>query len=144
MTGTVPSALMRKGDFSELLDPNNVWFGRVVTIRDPLTGQPFANNVIPASQLSPNGLALLNTFPLPTDGFRRGNTNWIGVSPNPRDTRKDTACVRLCARLRQSDCRARLALLLEGRRRVPRPVRSGAHPMGSTEYDVGIQLDQTL
>jgi hypothetical protein len=90
MTGTVPSAQMRKGDFSELLDPNNVWFGRVVTIRDPQTGQPFANNVIPASQLSPNGLALLNTFPLPTDGFRRGNTNWIGVSPNPRDTRKDT------------------------------------------------------
>ena len=89
-TGTVPSALMRKGDFSELLDPNNVWFGRVVTIRDPLTGQPFANNVIPACQLSPNGLALLNTFPLPTDGFRRGNTNWIGVSPNPRETRKDT------------------------------------------------------
>jgi len=89
-TGTVPSALMRKGDFSELLDPSNVWFGRVVTIRDPLTGQPFTNNIIPASQLSPNGLALLNAYPLPTAGFRRGNTNWIGVSPNPRDTRKDT------------------------------------------------------
>src|SRR6266496_2411462 len=89
-TGTVPSALMRKGDFSELLDPGNLWFGRVVTIRDPLTNQPFPGNVIPASRLSPNGLALLNAFPSPTAGFQRGNTNWIGVSPNPRDTRKDT------------------------------------------------------
>jgi hypothetical protein len=88
-TGTVPSALMRKGDFSELLNPTNVWFGRVVTIRDPLTGNPFPNNVIPASQLSPNGLALLNAYPLPSPGFQRGNSNWIGVSPNPRDTRKD-------------------------------------------------------
>jgi Carboxypeptidase regulatory-like domain len=89
-TGTVPSALMRKGDFSELLDPGNVWFGRAVTIRDPLTQQPFPGNVIPANRLSPNGMALLNAYPLPTAGFVRGNANWIGVSPNPRDTRKDT------------------------------------------------------
>ena len=89
-TGTVPSAKMRTGDFSELLDPSNLWFGRVVTIRDPATGLPFAGNVIPASQLSKNGLALLNAFPMPTTGFARGNQNWIGVSPNPRDTRKDT------------------------------------------------------
>ena len=92
-TGTVPSEKMRKGDFGELLDPNNVWFGKVVTITNPLTGQPFASNVIPASQLSPNGLALLNAYPLPTTGFRRGNANWIGTSPNPRDTRKDTVRV---------------------------------------------------
>jgi hypothetical protein len=89
-TGTVPSAKMRTGDFSELLDPANLWFGRVVTIRDPSTGQPFPGNVIPASQLSKNGLALLNAFPMPSQGFVRGNQNWIGVSPNPRDTRKDT------------------------------------------------------
>src|SRR5205807_526917 len=92
-TGTVPSAKMRTGDFSELLDPSNLWFGRVVTIRDPTTGQPFPGNVIPASQLSKNGLALLNAFPMPTAGFVRGNQNWIGVSPNPRDTRKDTVRV---------------------------------------------------
>jgi Carboxypeptidase regulatory-like domain len=90
-TGTVPSAKMRTGDFSELLDPSNLWYGRAVTIRDPATGQPFPGNIIPASQLSRNGLALLNAFPMPTQGFVRGNQNWIGVSPNPRDTRKDTA-----------------------------------------------------
>jgi hypothetical protein len=89
-TDTVPSEKMRRGDFSELLDPSNLWFGRTVTIRDPLTGQPFPGNVIPADRLSKNGLALLNAYPLPTAGFVRGNQNWIGVSPNPRDTRKDT------------------------------------------------------
>jgi hypothetical protein len=89
-TGTVPSEKMRKGDFSELLDPSNLWFGRVVTLRDPLTGQLFPGNIIPSDRLSKNGVALLNAFPLPTAGFVRGNANWIGVSPNPRDTRKDT------------------------------------------------------
>jgi hypothetical protein len=92
-TATVPSALMRQGNFSELLDPGNVWFGRVVTVNDPATEQPFPGNVIPADRLSKNGLALLNAYPLPTSGFRRGNANWIGTSPNPRDTRKDTVRV---------------------------------------------------
>ena len=89
-TDTVPSAKMRQGDFSELLDPTNLWFGKTVTVRDPQTGLPFPGNIIPADRLSKNGLALLNTFPMATPGFVRGNQNWIGVSPNPRDTRKDT------------------------------------------------------
>jgi hypothetical protein len=87
---TVPTAAMRNGDFSELLSPANPFFGRVFDIRDPLTGQPFPGNVIPTDRLSPNGVALLNTYPLPTPGFQRGANNWIGTSPNPRDTRKDT------------------------------------------------------
>ena len=32
-TGTVPSDKMRNGDFSELLDPTNLWFNKVVTIK---------------------------------------------------------------------------------------------------------------
>jgi hypothetical protein len=87
---TVPTAAMRNGDFSELLNPNNPFFGRVVRVNDPATGQPFPGNIIPSSRLSPNGLALLNTYPLPTPGFQRGSQNWIGTSPNPRRTRKDT------------------------------------------------------
>jgi hypothetical protein len=89
-TGTVPTAAMRRGDFSELLNPANSFFGKVVTINDPLTGQPFPGNVIPSDRLSPNGVGLLNAYPLPTPGFQRGSANWIGTSPNPRDTRKDT------------------------------------------------------
>ncbi|HYU41843.1 MAG TPA: carboxypeptidase regulatory-like domain-containing protein [Vicinamibacteria bacterium] len=89
-TRTVPSAAMRRGDFSELLSATNPFFGRTVVVNDPLTGQPFPGNIIPSSRLSPNGLALLNTYPLPTPGFQRGANNWIGTSPNPRRTRKDT------------------------------------------------------
>jgi hypothetical protein len=89
-TGVVPSEAMRNGDFSELLNPSNSFFGRQVIVRDPVTGQPFPNNVIPANMQSANGLALLRAFPSPTPGFQQGASNWIGTSPNPRNTRKDT------------------------------------------------------
>jgi hypothetical protein len=89
-TGTVPTEAMRGGDFSALLNPSNPFFGRAVPIKDPLTGQPFPGNIIPANRLSSNGVGLLNTYPLPTPGFQRGAANWIGTSPNPRRTRKDT------------------------------------------------------
>src|SRR5262245_9389113 len=69
VTGTVPTLAMRRGDFSELLDPNNIFFGRVRTVNDPDSGRPFSNNVIPPERLSLTGSALLNAFPLPTPGF---------------------------------------------------------------------------
>ncbi len=89
-TLTVPTAAMRRGDFSELLNPSNPFFGRARAIIDPLTGQPFPNNVIPLSRISPNGQALLNTYPLPTPGFQQGTSNWIGTQPHHSDLRKDT------------------------------------------------------
>lgn len=87
-TATVPTALMRQGNFSELLDPNN-GFRSAVAIIDPLTGQPFPGNIIPADRLSPNGMAMLNGYPAPTPGFRQGSANLIQTSPNPQDQRKD-------------------------------------------------------
>lgn len=98
-TQTVPTLRMRQGDFGELLDPNNPFFGQAVFIHDPLrigecnvSDQTacFPGNIIPPERLSPNGLALLRTYPLPTPGFQRGSFNYITQSPNPRDTRKDT------------------------------------------------------
>ena len=47
---TVPTEAMRRGDFSELLNPNNGFFTGARVITDPLTGQPFPNNVIPQSR----------------------------------------------------------------------------------------------
>ncbi len=88
-TGTVPSLAMRQGDFSELLNPNNPFFRTVRVIIDPMTGQPFANNVIPRERLSPNGVGLMNAFPAPVPGFQQGSANWIGTNPNPQNTRKD-------------------------------------------------------
>src|SRR5438093_8656307 len=72
---TTPSALERAGDFSQSLDTN----GRLIVVRDPLTGQPFPNNVIPSSRINRSGQALLNVFPLPNALDRsvtRGNYNY--------------------------------------------------------------------
>ncbi|HJZ71313.1 MAG TPA: TonB-dependent receptor [Vicinamibacterales bacterium] len=67
----MPTALERRGDFSQTLDAN----GRLMFIRDPLSPLPcsvttggagcFPGNVIPADRLDPNGLAILNYMPLP-------------------------------------------------------------------------------
>src|SRR5688572_10698847 len=81
-TGIVPTQAMRNGDFSSLLP------GRV--IRDPLTGLPFANNVIPQNRISPQGRALMNAFPLPTPGFQQGANNWIGNPSVFNNQRKDS------------------------------------------------------
>ena len=101
-----------------------------VAISDPLTGQPFPGNVIPANRLTPNGLALLNMYPQPTPGFQRGTNNLINTSPNPQEQRKDT--LRLDYRPNTAtSSRSAARLQLEGGRRVPRrPSRSRA-PTGT-------------
>jgi len=58
---SMPTALERAGDFSQTRTPS----GQLVVITDPLTGQPFPGNKIPADRLDPRGVALLNVFPLP-------------------------------------------------------------------------------
>jgi hypothetical protein len=87
---TVPSLAMRNGDFSELLSPSNRFFTGARIIKDPRTGLPFANNVIPKDRISPIGQALLNAYPLPTPGFQSGTQNWIGAPPVFNNQRKDS------------------------------------------------------
>jgi len=62
---TVPTAKMRNGDFSELLNPSFTGIGSPILIYDPRTGQPFPGNVIPANRLNPVAVRYLNFFPLP-------------------------------------------------------------------------------
>ncbi len=93
VTTTVPSLGMRRGDFSELLNASNPFYGRVVTIRDPQTGQPFPGNMIPAERLSKNGTALLNAYPAPVLGFQQGNANFVQQRPTETDQRKDTISI---------------------------------------------------
>ena len=50
---SVPTALMRQGDFSEI----------AAAVRNPFTGQPFPGNVIPRAMLSPVALKLLEFYP---------------------------------------------------------------------------------
>ncbi|MBK7927027.1 MAG: carboxypeptidase regulatory-like domain-containing protein [Bryobacterales bacterium] len=92
-TQTVPTELMRTGNFSELLDPSTGFFNAARVIRDPDTNQPFAGNIVPASRLSPNGVAFLKTYPLPTPGFRQGTANFFQICPNPQNQRKDTVSI---------------------------------------------------
>jgi hypothetical protein len=87
-TVTVPTAAMRAGDFSQLLG-SNPFYSTPQIIRDPLTGLPFPNNVIPTDRLSKNGIALMNLYPLPTPGYQSGSNNLILSSDNPQDQRKD-------------------------------------------------------
>jgi hypothetical protein len=70
---TVPSDRERRGDFSQSLDVN----GRLIVIRDPLSGQPFPGNVIPAGRINANGQALLNRFPLPNAAGRSAQFNHL-------------------------------------------------------------------
>ncbi len=86
-TGIVPTTLMRQGDFSELLGPN-IFYQRPVQILNPLTGLPFPGNVIPGAQLSPNGVGLLNAYPLPNAAS--AGYNWQASAPAPVNQRKDT------------------------------------------------------
>lgn len=78
---TVPTAKMRMGDFSELLNPavsglvDQNGAPITVIIYDPITGMPFTNNIIPADRINPVGRAYLNAFPLP-------DANATGVTRN--------------------------------------------------------------
>lgn len=58
----VPTAAERAGDFSQALSA----LGQPVQIFNPATGLPFAGNVIPQGQISPQAQALLNYYPSPT------------------------------------------------------------------------------
>ena len=72
---TMPTQLERQGNFSQTLDVNN----QRIVIKNPTNGQSYTNNIIPASQLNPNGLALLNILPLPNFNNRAisgGNYNY--------------------------------------------------------------------
>ncbi len=91
---TVPSLLMRQGNFSELLNLNNVYYGKAVAIKDPLTGQPFDGNIIPSSRLSPNGLGILKAYPAPNLTTPiNGSQNWYFAALHPQNQRKDTLAV---------------------------------------------------
>jgi hypothetical protein len=93
---------MRAGNYSELLAGNTVWYKPQTTIydpygaHDPVTKLPtdaVPNNVIPTSQLSPNGIGLLKVYPLP-NGLS-GSNNWYGEAAAPTDQRKDSIGVDL-------------------------------------------------
>lgn len=84
---TMPTALERSGNFSQSLAG-----GKLIPITDSTTGQPFPGNIVPASRIDPNGLALLNVLPLPnitntaiTKGAYNYQTQFVSSSPTYLD-----------------------------------------------------------
>jgi hypothetical protein len=80
---TMPTEMERRGDFSQSFDTT----GRLIPIRDPLTGQSFPGNIIPANRIDPNGQALLNLFPAPnaSDPARQYNYTFQSSFEQPRN-----------------------------------------------------------
>ena len=113
---SVPTLKMRQGDFSELLNPDNPFITRrdsagnkiPVFIRDPQsdaasqcgqvispgnfnTNGCFQGNIIPQDRVSPNGLGILNAWPVPNlTNFIGGNGNWFAAALHTYDQRKDS------------------------------------------------------
>jgi Carboxypeptidase regulatory-like domain/TonB-dependent Receptor Plug Domain len=93
---TVPTALMRQGNFSELLSPSNPYYagGRQLYVPGtcPVYGAatcvPYPGNVIPQAQLSPNGVGIMNSYPATTPGYQQGTQNYQGSLPNPQNQRQ--------------------------------------------------------
>lgn len=83
---TLPSDRLRAGDFT----------AEGVTVRDPLTGQPFAGNVIPSSRINAVAKAVIPFYPKINvgDGTRRSVNNFIdnrvaNIESNQFDVRID-------------------------------------------------------
>ncbi len=94
---TVPTAAMRNGDFSGILDNRQLGtdpLGRPIlenTIYDPATrrtvnGQivtdPFPGNIIPPTRIDPVAAKIQALFPAPTNSSN--TNNWVQVYPNPK------------------------------------------------------------
>lgn len=79
-TNTLPTLQERAGDFSQTVTS----FGKV-NIFDPLTSQPFANNIIPPSRFDPTSVKLLSYFPLPNQSGLLNNYQLLRSVPNNND-----------------------------------------------------------
>ncbi|HEY1471152.1 MAG TPA: TonB-dependent receptor [Candidatus Acidoferrum sp.] len=78
---TVPTVPERNGNFSGLTDKN----GSPITIFNPATGQPFANNVIDPSLFSAAATALLPYIPLPNLPGAAQNFHYITSDESDSD-----------------------------------------------------------
>jgi hypothetical protein len=95
-TQAVPTALMRQGNFSELLSPNP-WYKTGTVITNPSTGLPFTGNIIPTALLSANGIGIMSAYPAPTPGYVNGTQNWIATAAHPINQRKGTENIDILA-----------------------------------------------
>ncbi len=81
----VPTEAERSGDFS-----NSIPGCSPPAPIDPLTGQPFPGNIIPADRISPGGALMMQLFSLPNITPTGGScNNWVEATPTPVDWRQE-------------------------------------------------------
>jgi len=102
ISASIPTAAMRTGDFSGLVDEN----GKKITIYDPDTTQlvpgtkntwtrsPFPGNIIPPGRINPIALKVLNYYPLPNSPGTEGIYNNYQATPS-RTTKADNFLIRV-------------------------------------------------
>lgn len=72
----MPTSAERRGDFSQTTNTA----GQPVVIYDPLTGQPFQGNQIPANRINPVAAAMLKYLPPPDTDRDNGTVNYTRTS----------------------------------------------------------------
>jgi hypothetical protein len=83
---TVPTALERKGDFSQSKDAG----GAALTIRDPNNNKnPFPGNIVPTDRLNADGVKILNFYPLPNSPGVNNSFNHSTQASNKYPRRED-------------------------------------------------------
>jgi hypothetical protein len=120
---TVPTPLMRTGNFSELLGTSGITSAPSYTfcpslypngpngpakfvsgaVYDPLTCAPFPGNVIPAGRLNPAALNYLNAYPQPNASGTVNGTENNYVTVRNNITHNNTFDVRADANLNAND-----------------------------------------
>ena len=94
--GTVPTPEEAAGNFS-----GTVVNGVVPKIYNPTTGQPFQNNMIPASMFSPAAVKLLSLNLIPTSTLPSSQNNYDFAAAVPADT--DNVSLRLNQNVGKND-----------------------------------------
>jgi hypothetical protein len=80
----MPTEAERRGDFSQTR-VGGVPTGALIVVRDPLTGQPFPGNIVPANRLDPRGVAMMGLLPMPnTTGAGFNFIDQEASIPHPR------------------------------------------------------------
>ena len=88
---TMPTSLERSGDFSQ----TSTTTGRLIPVKDPTSGQQFPGNIMPASRISPAGLAILNLFPVPSAKDATGQRQYNSLYQFSRQNQREDRILRL-------------------------------------------------
>jgi len=136
-TETVPMLGERQGDFAQATQSLGTSATSVpVTIYNPSTHQPFVNNVIPSSLLSPIALGLLNYYPRPNEP---GNANNYQAE-TAQATNSDNVGVRIQRNVTKKD---RLSLNFQYQDRSGTTAQPFGYADTTSGYGMNSQLQWT-